>query len=223
MSIKSIIGSIQLPSGKEIINVPKKIKDETRQSEIETIIVRLFNSDFSKKSPNFNGRFDYSTSPPLIYFANDSLAVIYANNSSYIDEEDNKRYIDVCSDNLYDIKKDVNLVIDMNKKYRNDIKKGKINQSISEDLMNKTGLPYYLPVVLANIPREVINIRVKEANTYDSNGFIELTQNILTQFGTIEMLRRMQKPSNNQIIACALIFIPIGVAIGSFISIYLMG
>jgi hypothetical protein len=226
MGIMNAIKQFRVPTTKEIVETPSRIRNETKKVETNSINVRFFNNDFSECIPSI-GIISRKTSIPIVHFDHpEKLGCILLDNCTYFDHATNKKTIDICESYIFGLDKDIELDLDLTKEYYNDIKLGLLDKDSDriKKLHSKTGRGYYIPVLLNNIPREIIKIDAKKKLTGHSlEHKIEITQYMIRQLGTVRMLERLEKKDNSVIVACALMFIPLGAAIGAFITAYLLG
>ena len=219
MSLQSVIGKIGIPSPKDIVTLPKKIKNDAEKVEQSKIIVRFFTSDFSEVI-EIVGFKTNKTSIPLVYFeTTEKLGCIALDGCIYFNKTTNQHQIDVCEDYLFGLAKNVELFYDLNKEYYNNIsdsEKAKMQKT-------KLGYGYYIPVLLNKIPREVIKVDLKKKLNSNDIRKIEITQYIIRQLGTVRMLERLEKKDNSILIACFFMFVPIGFVIGAVVMAYLLG
>ena len=216
MSILDTIRHIKVPAPKQIIEIPDKIRETSKNNNINTINVRYFDR-FFKRCNTVKGTISRNTSIPIIYFNSpQKLAGIVFDDSTYLDEN-NQLWIDFCEDYPYALNYNTELIEFLKVQYYNDFAADKIEIMRNDADCYKN---YLIPVLLNRIPREVIKINTRQRLRLVDENFvknkIEITQNLIRQFGDIIMFSRVGKKDNSFIITGVLIGMSIGIIIGIF-------
>lgn len=227
MGIGDFIRTIRFPDKKDLIDMPSKLRNEMKNAQHNKVTVRFFNSNFSVLLWSYEGFKSYKTSIPIIYFKNpdnDGLGVIDFDGSSYFDKETGKTVIDVCEDCIFGINKHEELLFDLNKEYYNDRKYGLLNGKTSEKLKEKTGIGYYMPFMLNNVPREIIRLNPKsDLSSKIPDKKTEITKHLLKQLTTINIFKNLDTKDNGVIFGCLIVFVPVGFIIGILFYAFVLG
>lgn len=250
MSFSSTLKSIKFPDTKEALETPSRIREETDKTNLNHITVMYFTRKFAKCIRVKGVISHETSVPIIYFNKPENLGIIDFDNTSFYDETLKELCIIVSEDYLFslDMNSEYKLIHNLKIQYYNDTIRYKAKSKDIKKIGNrgkllfeKTNCAYMLPIFLNNIPREVIKINiennvldntiqdsdVEEKNTQieekilnDYDKKIEVTQYIVRQFATVKMLSNLQKPNNSIIIACALMFIPLGLIMGIFITLF---
>lgn len=216
------LNKAKLPDVKDLVSIPKKLKYESENIEINKIVVRFFNQDFSKCIESI-GIINHDTAIPLIYFDRPFKgAVIMFDDTSYINtSKNNELCIDVCESYPFTLDHNSELYQDLKIQYYNDTGNEKIDSKQSQELFNKTGLGYFIPVFLNKIPIPIIKIEKEKRLSIVDETFvkhrIDITQHLIRQLSNVKLLERVSNKDNTGLIYCAILFLIIGGFLGSLL------
>lgn len=220
------LSKADLPESQDIIEIPKKLKEQSDNSKLNDITVRFFNQDFSKVIESI-GKISHKTSIPIIYFDKpEKLAVIMFDDTSYIDvTRNNKLCIDVCESYPYAIDKNISIFRDDKIKYFNE--KYKKSYKELEEIYKKSERKLYIPILLNNIPIPIIEIEKNYKTSMINGEWIThkktITMNLIRQLSDIKLLERVGKKDNSALMFCALLFLLIGILTGFIMAIWVIG
>jgi len=217
---------IKLPDMNELSKIPATIKTSWQNTELNTITVRFFNTNFSKVIVT-TGIINRDLAIPIIYIEQPHKAgIILLDDSSYTDVTTGEICIDVCESYPFCLDKNINLQFDWDAQYYNDIANGFIDKDIAAKLRDKTGKGYYLPVFLNNIPIPVIKYETEVNVPFLDNAKIKsityVTQALLMQMSRTKLFARTTDDDKSGMGYAFLLGFIAGGLIFTLLTIYLM-
>ncbi len=219
MGLGDTIRKTPLPSLSDIRNIPAKAKLSARNQQLATITVRFFDRH-CKKFHLFQGRIEYKTDIPVVYWESPlKLGGILYDDCIYYDEE-NKPWVDFVQDYPFGLAYLCELQKLLGIEYLNDIANEKLDRDQAARNMARGNSAYMIPMNLNAIPREVIRIEIEETLLSKTEAYIlkkiQVTSWLVAQWGNIPMYERVGKKDNMGIIFGVILGVLPGVIIGIF-------
>lgn len=201
MSFLSGLRKTKLPNVDDLSKIPKSLKTSWQNTELNTIDIRFFNTNFSKMIPTV-GFINRDLAVPIVYIEKPHKAgIILLDDKTYTDVSTGKEYLDVCESYPFGLDKNIDLKFDFDAQYYNDIKENLIDKEKADILKDKTGIGYYLPVMLNNIPIPIIkydtDVKISFLNNQKIKSITYITQALLMQMSRQKLFARTTDNDNS--------------------------
>ncbi len=223
MGIMKSLQRIKLPKFKDILNINRTVRDETKKIDVNTIDVIFHTSNF-KTSLKTTGIIDRTTSLPIVYISiPEDLGVFLLDDSIEINLDTGKQFIQVVENYPFSIILNSELSNEMKSSYYNDVANGRI-KNINKENFKNTGVGYLIPILINKIPFNVIRINLEgEMNNNNNIEYATITQKMLTELGHVKLLQSTNEAKNDGMVIIAIVFGLMGAFIGAMITMYILG